>query len=190
MTIYIHKPFCNRNHVVKHNGNSMVLRNQKLKLLNVFNRNEIAYSSELKFLGLFIMENLVWLVQIHSLCASLSEVYYMIKSLRDIMRTHMLWSIDFVYFHSWLKYGIIFWGRYGEIIQLFQLQKKVIRLITGIHKRESCRHIVRKFRILTLASMRSLKVLCLMKKYLGYLKQNFGIMVIIWEINLIKHMLL
>jgi len=91
----------------------------------MFNINEIAYSSELKFLGLFIMENLVWLVQIHSLRASLSEVYYMIKSLRDIMRTHMLWSIDFLYFHSRLKYGIIFCGRDGEIIKVFQLQKKV-----------------------------------------------------------------
>ena len=141
----------------------------------MFTRNEIPYSSELKCLGLFIMENLVWLVQIHSLCASLSEVYYMIKSLRDIMRTHMLWSIDFVYFHSRLKYGIIFWGRDGEIIKLFRLQKKVIRLITGIHKRESCRHIVWKIRILTVTSMCILKMLCLMKKYLGYLKQNFGI---------------
>jgi len=98
----------------------------------MFNRNEIAYSSDLKFLGLFIMENLVWLVQIHSLRASLREVYYMIKSLRDIMRTHMWWSTDFVYFHSRLKYGIIFWGRDGEIIKVFRLQKKVIQLITGV----------------------------------------------------------
>ena len=62
----------------------MVLRNWKLKLYNMFNRNEIAHSSALKFLGLFITENLVWLVQIHSLCASLSEAYYMIISLRDV----------------------------------------------------------------------------------------------------------
>ena len=33
----------------------------------IFNNNEIAYSSELKFLGLFIAENLAWHVQIHSL---------------------------------------------------------------------------------------------------------------------------
>lgn len=92
----------------------------------MFNRNEIAYSSALQFLGLFITENLIWLVQIHSLCSSLSEVYCMIKSLRDVMRTHMLWSTDFVYFHSRLKYGIIFWGRDGEIIKVFRLQKKVI----------------------------------------------------------------
>ena len=49
MTIYIHKPFCNTNHAVKHNINSMILRDQKLKLYDMFNRNEIAYSSKVKF---------------------------------------------------------------------------------------------------------------------------------------------
>jgi len=38
-----------------------------------FKNNEIAYSSELKFLGLFITETLAWHAQIHSLCASLSK---------------------------------------------------------------------------------------------------------------------
>jgi len=40
----------------------------------IFNRNEIAYSSGLKFLGPFITENLAWHVQIHSLCPSLNKV--------------------------------------------------------------------------------------------------------------------
>ena len=71
--------------------------------------------------------------------------------------------------------GIIFWGKDGEIIKVFWLQKQVIRLITGVYKRKPCRHIVRKFRILTLTSLYILEVLCLMKKYQGYLKQNFGI---------------
>jgi hypothetical protein len=39
------------------------------------------------------------------------------------MSTHTLWSTDFAYFHSRLKYVIIFWGRDGEIIKVFQLQK-------------------------------------------------------------------
>jgi hypothetical protein len=59
----------------------------------MFNRNKIAWSSELTFLGLFMTENLAWRIKTHSLCASLSKVYYMIKSLRDVMSTHMLWSI-------------------------------------------------------------------------------------------------
>jgi len=66
----------------------------------MFNRNAISYSSELKFLGLFIMANVPWHVPIHFFCAGLSEVYYMIKSLRDVIYTHMLWSIYYAYFRS------------------------------------------------------------------------------------------
>ena len=69
------------------------------------------------------------------------------------MSTHMLWSIYFAYLHSRLKYEIIFWGRDVEIIKVFWLQKQVIQLIAGVHKRESCRHIFRKFQILPLASL-------------------------------------
>jgi hypothetical protein len=52
------------------------------RLCIIFNNNEITKISELQFLGLFIMENLTWHVQIHSLFASLSKIYYIIKSLR------------------------------------------------------------------------------------------------------------
>ena len=88
----------------------------------------------------------------------------MINSLRGVKSTHMLWSIDFVYFHSRLKYGIIFWDRDGEIIKVFRLQEKVIRLITGVHTCESCMHIFRKFSIPTLTSLYILEVLIFIKK--------------------------
>jgi hypothetical protein len=47
----------------------------------------------------------------------------------------------------------MFWGGGGKSIRRFQLQKKVIKLITGAHKCKSCRPIFRKFKILTLASL-------------------------------------
>ena len=104
-----------------------------------FKNNEIAYSSELKSLGLFITETLAWHAQIHSLCASLSKSYYiMIKSMRNVTSTQMIWSTYFAYFQSRLRYGIMFWGGDGKSIKIFRLQKKVIRLITGVHKHESC----------------------------------------------------
>jgi len=36
-------------------------------------------------------------------------------------------------------YGIILWGGSKESIKALRIQKKVIRLITGINKYESCR---------------------------------------------------
>ena len=58
-------------------------------------------------------------------------------------------SCYFAYVKSRLRYGIMFWGGDGKSIRIFRLQKKVIKLITGTHKRKSCRPIFRKFKILT-----------------------------------------
>jgi len=69
----------------------------------------------------------------------------------------------------------MFSGGEGKSVKIFWLQKKVIQLITGVHKHISCRHIFREFQILTLASLYILEVLCFIKKYQGNLKQNFRI---------------
>jgi len=104
------------------------------------------------------MEKLTWHAQIHPLFASLRKIYYMIKSLRNVTSTQMIWKIYFAYFQSRLRYGIMFWGGEGKSVKIFRLQKKVIRLLTGVHKLEYCRHIFRKFQILTLASFYILEV--------------------------------
>ena len=98
----------------------------------------------------------------------------MIKSLQNVTSTQMIWSIYFAYFQSRLRYGIMVWGGEQKSVQIFQLQKKVIWLITGVHKRESCRHVFRIFQTLTLASLYILEVLWFLKKYQGNLKQNLG----------------
>jgi hypothetical protein len=79
----------------------------------------------------------------------------------------MIRSIYFAYFQSRLRYGIMFWGGEVKSVKIFWLQKKMIQLITGVHKRISCRHIFREFQILTLASLYILEVLCFIKSIKG-----------------------
>ena len=76
----------------------------------------------------------------------------------------MIWSTYFVYFQSRLRNGIMFWSGDVKFIKIFWLQKKVIRLITGVYKRESRRPIFRKYQILTLASLYIFEMLCFFKK--------------------------
>jgi len=84
----------------------------------------------------------------------------------------MLWNTYFAYVESRLRYEIMFWGGDGKSIRIFRLQKKVIKLITGTHKRKLCRPIFRKFKILTLVSMYIFEILCFLKKYKWNLKHN------------------
>jgi hypothetical protein len=140
-------------------------KNQPVKPHITFKNNVIAYNSELKFLGLCITETLTWQAQIHSLCTILSWSYYMIKSLKNVTSTQTIWNIYFAHFESRLRYGIMFWGGDEKSIRIFWLQNKVIKLITGVHKRKSCRPILRKFKILTLASLHIFEMLNFLKKY-------------------------
>ena len=101
----------------------------------VIQNTDIAYKTEVKFLGMHITENLNWQTHIYHLCHSLSKDYYRIKSLKNTLSNHMLWNIYFAYFQSRLRYGIIIWGGSKESIKILLIQKKVIRLITGLKKR-------------------------------------------------------
>ena len=97
----------------------------------------------------------------------------MIKSLTNVTSTRLVWNAYFAYVESKLRYGIIFWGREKKYpFRYFNYKKKVIRSITGTHKRTSCRPIFRKFKILTLTSLYILEMLCFLKKYKGDMKHN------------------
>jgi hypothetical protein len=51
---------------------------------------EITYMYEVKFLGMYITENFSSQAHICSLCHSFSKSYYMVKSLKNTLSTHML----------------------------------------------------------------------------------------------------
>jgi hypothetical protein len=117
---------------------------------------------EVKFLGMYITENLSWQAHIRSLCHSLSKTYYMIKSLKNALRAHMLWNIYYAHFQSRLRYGITLWKGTKESIKILHIQKKVIRLFTGLKGSEFCRETFKENRILMVTSlyMLMLEVVC------------------------------
>jgi hypothetical protein len=67
-----------------------------------------------------------------------------------INNTEVLKSIYFAYFHSVMKYGIIFGGNSSYSENIFTLQKKIIRPIPGVKPRNSSRNLFKWLEILTL----------------------------------------
>ena len=137
--------------------NRLVVRPQIL-----YNNLETAYSSELRFLGIDIIENLNWNTHIQSLCSKLSKTSYIVKSLRGGLSPNMLRSIYFGKFQSLLRYEIIFGGE-GDRIKVCKMQKRVSRIIRGLGKQESCRQILKEYGILTVTSFYFLEVLYYIK---------------------------
>jgi hypothetical protein len=87
------------------NKNRLVFRPQIC-----YNSMEIVYSSELRFLGIDIIDNLKWNTHIQSLCSKLSKTVYMIKVLRGVLSPNIVRCIYIGKFLSLLRYRIIFWG--------------------------------------------------------------------------------
>jgi hypothetical protein len=117
------------------------------------------YCSQLKFLGLYITEHLDWKSHIQDLLLNLSRIYYIIKSLKDTVSLQIITAIYFAHFEARLQYGILFWGHDSDCTKLFCLQKKVIRLISGMKRFESCRNDFKTFKILTVTSLYILEAL-------------------------------
>ena len=135
----------------------------------------ITYKSEVKFLGIIIMENLYWQSHIKTLSSALSKTYYMIRILKQSVSTHMLWNVYYAQFQSKIRYGILLWGRSEACVKILRIQKKVIRMITGLKKGDSCKKKFRELGILTVTSLYVLEVLCYMRKHARHIPENSAI---------------
>jgi hypothetical protein len=60
--------------------------------------------------------------------------------------------IYYSYFHAVMSYDIIFWGNYFHSNNIFNLQKRVIRVIINYRNRDSCKDMFKKLDILTFYS--------------------------------------
>jgi hypothetical protein len=85
-----------------------------LKPQIVFNNRDVNYSSETKFLGLHLTECLKWEAHIRYLSMKLNKSIYVLQSLKYNTSTNIWRSMYFAQFHSYIRYGIIFWGNNGE----------------------------------------------------------------------------
>jgi hypothetical protein len=106
----------------------------------------------IKFLGLNIDDKLSWKNHINYLVTKLSSACFIMRAIKPIMSPGSFRMIYFAYIHSVLTYRIIFWGNSSYTIKVFKIQKKVIRIIMGLKKYDSCRNSFKEMKILSLCS--------------------------------------
>jgi hypothetical protein len=92
-----------------------------------------------KFRGLHLDNNLNLKDHIDQMILKLSGACYAVRSMFHISNINILKSIYFTYFHSIIKYGIIFWGNSSNGRKIFTLQKQIIRITVGAHPKTPCR---------------------------------------------------
>jgi len=173
------------------NRNDLIINIEKTGIMSFHNRQvkfpikpqvtlnkiNLEYTTEVKFLGIYITETLKWDTHIQILANKLSKVSFMIKSLKGILSPYMIRNIYFTKFQALLRFGILFWGGRGRELnkRIFRIQKRVIRLMSGVRSRTSCRQLFKELNILTLASLYIFEITCFIRKYCQSLEQNYQV---------------
>jgi hypothetical protein len=96
----------------------------------------------------------------------------MIRSLRDTTIPLVIKSIHFAHIYSHLKYGLIFGGGDSKSKTIFKLQKRVIRIISGLGRLSSCRQLFKDLDLLPLPCRYIFELVCYNKSHFGELEQN------------------
>jgi hypothetical protein len=86
----------NRNNLVINVGKTVVmsLHNRQIKFpvkpQVIFNKMNLVYTAETKFLGIYVTETLNWNSHVQSLAAKFSQISYMMKSLKETLSQCMI----------------------------------------------------------------------------------------------------
>jgi len=76
----------------------------------------------LGFLGLIIDDSQLWKSHIDQM-SKLNTACFVIRIIQAIMSQETLRMVYFAYIHSFMSYGIIFWGNQPYSVKIFKIQK-------------------------------------------------------------------
>ncbi len=113
-----------------------------------------------KFLGIIVDNTLSWKYQIDHVCNKISKSFYLIAKARKVLDTNSLIQLYYSFVYSYIQYGTIVWGTANANIlnKVIVLQKKIIRMICGLRRREHTSPLFKKHKILKLEDIYKFKI--------------------------------
>ena len=133
----------------KMNIKKFITKNSAHSTLHIsYTEKYIERTQNTKFLYLQIYGHINWKNHTEETIYKLSGVCYAVRSMVHISNIYTLKLIYYTYFHSIIKYGIIFWSTSSNSGKIFTLHKKIITLMAGAQPRTSCRSLFKQLEIL------------------------------------------
>ena len=117
-----------------------------------YSNNTILSITVTKFLGVIIGSSLTWKEHVFLLVPELSEACYLMRVIDPIMSVEFLKSVYNSCFHSHVTYRVILRGDSSYSLQIVTLQKRIIRIMSGLRSRDCCRNGFKNLKILPLQS--------------------------------------
>lgn len=158
--VEMHEWFTDNSLNINFNKSSFMLINKKESdnlinhdLKNLKMLNTITNVDSIKYLGIFIDNDLTWDSHIEYLTSQLNELLHLFRITKNHLSDSYLLQLYHALFASKLSYGVRFWGRSNKIEQILICQKKCLRIIFNLRDNETCREIFKEYNILTVVSM-------------------------------------
>ena len=134
---------------------NVMLINSKLRDKGKFDsiktkKSEICTTSTVKYLGIYIDEELNFKYHITSIVAKISRGVGILYKVKNFLPTSILLCVYYSLVHTHLSYGIIILGSTykSHLEKLSSLQNKAIRAVGGAEWNESSSSLYYKFKVL------------------------------------------
>jgi len=128
-------------------------------------------------------ENMKWNIHIKYLRSKPNTSYFMISSLKKVMSPYIIKAMNSACFHGHLRYGLTLWGGDTERKRIFQLQKKVIRIIGKADRHACCTNLLNDLNVLPLPCLYISEVVWCVKSNMENMKYNEEYMTIVQAKN-------
>ena len=159
--------------------NRLILNDEKTVCINFYNKKQlesdtninlmvdgvkIEFSKTLKYLGIYLDEQLNWSEQVNNLAKKLNSCYFAIFNLKRCLERKSLMNVYYALGYSHISYNIQLWGCSVNAHRIFLNQKRIIRLIFNLNCQESCKPYFIKYFILTVPCIFILKSVTYVKE--------------------------
>lgn len=160
--------WCNNNQLIINYDKTQYIEfchNYNTNTLNdniCYNNVDILSKYSAKFLGLVVDMHLSWRQHLDGVALKLNKCCYLIRNLRTTLDSESLLRVYYGIVYPVLSYMIVTWGQAcasNGLQRIFVIQKRIIRLIYGLHSRTSCRDVFKENGILTVTSIYLYKLL-------------------------------
>jgi len=154
-------------------------KNNEIQQQVAISNSFITNINSTKFLGLIIDSTMSWKDHITELTPKLNKACYVIRTLTFLRSAGVLRMVYFSCFHSIMSYGIIFWGNSPHSINIFKIQKIIIRIMTNSNSCDTCRTLFHQLGMLPLSTQYIFSLLL----FVATIKKLFSLNSQIHDIN-------
>lgn len=120
-----------------------------------------------KYLGIYIDQNLTWIHHINSLSSRISKLIFIFKNIRHIGDPQLIKSVYFALCQSIISYGIEAWGgaKKSHLIKIERAQRAIIKVITFKNILYPTSSAYKEFDVLSVRQLFIKTVICRQHKY-------------------------